>query len=97
VNNIALAIRDAAQRLSQTSDTARLDAEVLMAHVLQCSRTDLLLRHMGDSVPDGFDALIDRRARHEPVAHITGHQEFWGLSFRVTPATLIPRGTARQL
>lgn len=97
MNNIALAIRDAAQRLSQTSDTARLDAEVLMAHVLQCSRTDLLLRHMGDSVPDGFDALIDRRARHEPVAHITGHQEFWGLSFRVTPATLIPRGDSETI
>ena len=52
---------------------------------------------MGDSVPDGFDALIDRRARHEPVAHITGHQEFWGLSFRVTPATLIPRGDSETI
>lgn len=95
--SVALAIRAAAESLSATSDTARLDAEVLMAHALQCSRTDLLLRHMGDPAPDGFDALIARRAAHEPVAHITGHQEFWGLPFRVTPATLIPRGDSETI
>ncbi|WP_172339671.1 peptide chain release factor N(5)-glutamine methyltransferase [Novosphingobium sp. SG751A] len=94
---VAQAIHAAAQRLSATSDTARLDAEVLMAHALQCSRTDLLLRHMGVPAPDGFDALIERRARHEPVAHITGHQEFWGLPFRVTSATLIPRGDSETI
>lgn len=97
VNNIASAIRAAAERLSTTSDTARLDAEVLMAHALGCSRTDVLLRHMGDPAPDGFDALIARRAAHEPVAHIIGHQEFWGLNFRVTPATLIPRGDSETI
>lgn len=95
--NVAQAIRAAAESLSATSDTARLDAEVLMAHALGCSRTDLLLRHMADDAPDGFDALIARRARHEPVAHITGHQEFWGLPFRVTPATLIPRGDSETI
>lgn len=95
--NVAQAIRAAAESLSATSDTARLDAEVLMAHALACSRTDLLLRHMADDAPGGFDALIARRARHEPVAHITGHQEFWGLPFRVTPATLIPRGDSETI
>lgn len=95
--NVAQAIRAAAESLSATSDTARLDAEVLMAHALGCSRTDLLLRHMADDAPDGFAALIARRARHEPVAHITGHQEFWGLDFRVTPATLIPRGDSETI
>ncbi|MFN3553766.1 MAG: peptide chain release factor N(5)-glutamine methyltransferase, partial [Novosphingobium meiothermophilum] len=49
------------------SDTARLDAELLMAHALGCTRTDLLLRHMAASVPEGFAALVERRARHEPV------------------------------
>lgn len=97
VNRIAQAIHEAAQRLGATSDTARLDAEVLMAHALGCSRSDLLLRHMGDAAPDGFDALIRRRAAHEPVAYITGHQEFWGLPFRVTPATLIPRGDSETI
>ena len=94
---VALAIRTATESLSATSDTARLDAEVLMAHALQCSRTDLLLRHMGDPVPEVFAALIARRAGHEPVAHITGHQEFWGLPFRVTSATLIPRGDSETI
>lgn len=94
---VALAIRAATESLSATSDTARLDAEVLMAHALQCSRTDLLLRHMGDPVPEVFAALIARRAGHEPVAHITGHQEFWGLPFRVTSATLIPRGDSETI
>jgi len=95
--SVAQAIRAAAESLSATSDTARLDAEVLMAHALGCSRTDVLLRHMSDGAPDGFDALIARRAAHEPVAHITGHQEFWGLPFRVTPATLIPRGDSETI
>ena len=58
--NVGEALRAATVRLSATSDTARLDAEVLMAHALGCSRTDLLLRHMAAPVPDHFDALIER-------------------------------------
>jgi hypothetical protein len=48
------ALRLAAQELAATSDTARLDAEVLMAHALGCSRTDVLLRHMADPAPATF-------------------------------------------
>ena len=95
--DVALALREAAQRLSATSDTARLDAEVLMAHALSVSRSDLLLRHMRDAVPDGFAALVERRARHEPVAYITGHAEFYGLDFKVSPEVLIPRGDSETL
>ena len=73
------AIREAAERLSVTSDTARLDAEVLMAHALSCSRSAMLLSRMRDAAPDGFALLVDRRAEHEPVAYITGHQEFLSL------------------
>ncbi len=91
------AIRAAAERLACTSDTGRLDAEVLMAHVLGVSRSDLLLRHMRDPAPESFAALVKRRAGHEPVAHIVGHQEFYGLSLRVTPDTLIPRGDSETL
>jgi len=79
------------------SGTGRLDAEVLMAHALGVTRSDLILRHMRDAVPAGFDALIDRRLGHEPVAYITGHQEFWGLDFVVTPDVLIPRGDTETL
>ena len=89
--SVATAVRAATQRLAATSDTARLDAEVLMAHALGVSRSDLLLRHMDAAEPTAFAALVDRRAEHEPVAYIVGEQEFWGRPFRVTPATLIPR------
>lgn len=94
---VAQAIREAALRLVETSDTARLDAEVLMAHALAASRSDLLLRHMADEAPAGFASLVERRARHEPVAYIIGTQEFYGLPFRVGPAVLIPRGDSEVL
>ncbi len=90
-------IRDATDRLAATSDTARLDAEVLMAHALGISRSDLLLRHMRDAAPAGFAILVERRAAHEPVAYITGEQEFFGLPFRVSPDVLIPRGDSEVL
>lgn len=96
-NTVGSAIRDAAERLAATSDTARLDAELLMAHALGVSRSDLLLRHMRDPAPEGFAPLVERRARHEPVAHILGRQEFYGLDLKVTRDTLIPRGDSETL
>ena len=86
------ALRSAAEHLLNTSDTARLDAELLMAHALGCSRPEMLLRHTRDAAPAAFAALIERRANHEPVAYITGSQEFYGRTFHVSPAVLIPRG-----
>lgn len=94
---VAEAIRDAAQRLAETSDTARLDAEVLMEHALGVDRSRLLLMHMRDMAPASFAALVERRAGHEPVAYITGIQGFYGLPFRVDPAVLIPRGDSETL
>ncbi len=79
------AIRAAAELLAATSDTARLDAEVLMAHAFGVTRSDLLLRHMRDPVPDGFAALVERRAADEPVAYIVGSQDFFGLTLAVSP------------
>jgi release factor glutamine methyltransferase len=89
---VSEAIREAAARLSETSDTARLDAELLMAEALGVSRSEMLLRHTGDPVPQFFADLIARRMRHEPIAYILGHQDFYGRSFIVTPEVLIPRG-----
>jgi release factor-specific protein-(glutamine-N5) methyltransferase len=91
------ALRLAAQDLAATSDTARLDAEVLMAHALGCSRTDVLLRHMADPAPATFAPLVARRAAHEPVAYIVGRQDFYGLDLIVSPAVLIPRGDSETL
>ncbi|WP_340588614.1 peptide chain release factor N(5)-glutamine methyltransferase [Erythrobacter alti] len=88
---ITNALREAAAQLSATSDTARLDAELLMAHALGISRSDLLLRHMAESAPDAFFSMVKRRAANEPVAHIIGKQEFYGREFIVTPDVLIPR------
>lgn len=91
MTTIAEALREAARRLAAVSDTARLDAEVLMAHVLGVSRSELLLRFTGETAPEGFAALADRRMAHEPVAYIVGTQEFYGLEFAVTRDVLIPR------
>jgi release factor glutamine methyltransferase len=91
------AIRAAATRLAAASDTARFDAELLMAHALGLSRSDMLLKAMRDPAPEGFAALIDRRATQEPVAYITGSTEFYGRSFAVEPGILIPRGDSETL
>lgn len=96
-STVAEAIRDAAQALAATSDTARFDAEVLMAHALGATRSDLLLRHMREPAPATFATLVERRARHEPVAYITGKAEFYGLDLAVSPAVLIPRGDTETL
>jgi len=88
---IAEALREAAVRLSEVSDTARLDAELLMAEALGVSRSDVLLRRMADPSPDSFAGLVDRRLQHEPVAQILGRKEFYGREFHVGRAVLTPR------
>lgn len=91
------ALRAAVERLSASSDTARLDAELLMAHALECSRSDMLLKRLRDLAPTAFAALVERRAAHEPVAYITGEQEFYGRTFAVAPGVLIPRGDSETI
>lgn len=95
--SISDALRAAAERLAATGDTARLDAEYLMAHALGVSRSDMLLGHQRDAAPEGFEALLARRLAHEPLAYITGEQEFFGRSFLVTPDVLIPRSDSEQV
>ncbi len=94
---VALALREAAAVLEAVSDTPRLDAELLMAHVLGLTRPEMLLRAMTEPVPAGIAALVVRRLRHEPVAYIVGTQEFYGLELIVTPDVLIPRGDSEVL
>jgi release factor glutamine methyltransferase len=94
---IADALREATIRLAESSDTSRLDAELLMAHAVGVTRGELLLRHLRDELPQGFARLLDRRLAHEPIAYITGVQEFYGLAFRVGPAVLIPRADSETL
>ncbi len=97
MTTVAAALVAATQRLTPGSDTARLDAEVLLAHAMGVTRSQLILRHMHDRPPPGYAALVERRRAHEPVAYIIGHQEFWGLDLQVSPAVLIPRGDSETL
>ena len=97
MGDAAGALREAAQRLAAISDSPRLDAELLLAHALQIERSELLLKLPELAVPDEFSALVERRRRSEPIAHIIGKKEFWGLDFQVTPAVLIPRPDSELL
>jgi len=94
-------LKAAEARLAVTGiETARLDAEILMAHVLGCPRMALygkLTAAVPQQVLSEFDALLSRRLTCEPVAYITGEQEFWSLPFKVTPDTLIPRPDTETL
>ncbi|MEL7199751.1 MAG: peptide chain release factor N(5)-glutamine methyltransferase [Pseudomonadota bacterium] len=94
---VSEAIRQATMKLGETSDTARLDAELLMAHALRVSRSDMLIRMMDEPAPSEFLPLVGRRSRHEPVAYITGWTEFYGRRFDVEPGVLIPRGDSEVL
>jgi release factor glutamine methyltransferase len=91
------ALRAATVQLAVSSDTARLDAELLMAHALGLSRNDLLMRQRDLTVPPSFAALLDRRLSGEPIAHITGLRDFWTITLAVTPDTLIPRPDSETL
>ena len=90
------AIAAAAARLP--CDCPRLDAELLAAHLIGVDRSALLLRRLdADIDAAAFEALVDRRLAHEPVAYIVGRREFWSLDFRVTPDVLIPRPDSETL
>lgn len=97
MGDAAGALREAAQRLAETSDSPRLDAELLMAHALQIERADLLLKLPTLTAPNEFSVLVDRRRQSEPIAHIIGKKEFWGMDILVTPDVLIPRPDSELL
>lgn len=82
------------EKLSKTSPSPKLDAEVLLSHCLGFSKTELLLKRDYEVTADKEAWLRDatnRRATGLPVAYITGHKEFYGYDFIVSPAVLIPK------
>ena len=80
--------------LSQTSPSPKLDTEVLLSYCLGFSKTDLLLKRDYE-VPTDKEAwlndAVSRRTAGLPIAYITGHKEFYGYDFIVTPDVLIPK------
>jgi len=81
-------------------DSARLDASVLLAHVLEVSNgqvTILAEKQLNNEQIEAFNALVARRQQSEPIAYILGKKEFWSLDFCVTRDTLIPRPDTETL
>src|SRR5581483_232669 len=88
VNTVAAALS------SDRPELSRLDAELLLGHVLDRDRA-WLLGHAEDPLPPpaaaAYRKLVGRRLAGEPVAYLLGGKEFYGRRFMVTPDVLIPR------
>ncbi len=91
------ALTEATARIAAVSDSPRLDAELLAAHALGCTRETMLLARLDDPAPAGFGALVERRLTHEPVAYITGSRAFWTIELLVGPGVLVPRADSETL
>jgi release factor glutamine methyltransferase len=98
---VAVVLDEAAGRLAAAGIvTARLDAELLLRHVLGWTRADLIARDR-EAVPEPALALfreaLEQRARRRPLQHLTGVQSFWRHDFIVTPDVLVPRPETEML
>lgn len=96
----ALLKQTTAQLTDAGSDSPHIDAAVLLCHVLDKPRSYLLTwpeKTLEDAQQQMFDALVARRIQGEPIAYIVGEREFWSLSLKVAPHTLIPRPDTERL
>jgi len=92
--NLGDVLRRASEHLAKTSETGRLDAELLLAHALGRQRIELYTdfdRPLSPQELDTYRELVARRARHEPVAYILGEWGFRRLTLAVDRRALIPR------
>src|SRR6266700_1827713 len=93
--DVRSALGDAIAQLERENvPSAALAAELLLMHSLGRDRAWLYAhteQELDSATRERFFSLIARRASGVPTQHLTGHQEFWGLDFEVTPAVLIPR------
>ncbi len=94
-------ILDAVQRLSRAGiESPQVDAEWLLAEILSCSRSEVLLRAEAIISAGQLERLnkqLKRRSSREPLQHILGVVGFFGYEFRVSPAALIPRPETETL
>jgi len=88
------AIADATTRLTDSSESPRLDAEILLCQTINMARSYLFAHpedELDDLTKERFEALLQRRISGEPMSYITGTKEFWSHELLVSPATLVPR------
>ena len=99
--SIAAARRALAQAFRDLRlDSADLDARLVVGHALGLDHTALASnaeRSLSTEEISAIEDLARRRLMYEPVARIVGRKEFWGLQFRITPATLVPRPETETL
>jgi len=95
MTTIASVLTNAQQQLlGADTDSARLDAEILLSDVLNCDRTYLYTwpqKQLTSAQSDLFSTKLQKRISGEPIAYITGKKEFWSLMLEVNSSTLIPR------
>jgi release factor glutamine methyltransferase len=99
MRTILQVLKNASQSLI-TSETPELDAELLLAKILNCSRTTLHTwpdRELSEQEYQRFQQLCDERRAGKPVAYLLGTQPFWKFNLRVTPDVLIPRADTEIL
>jgi release factor glutamine methyltransferase len=97
VTAIPRALGRATEQLGKTSDTPRLDAELLMAAALGIGRDRLILDNPKGDAPPAFFDFVERRRAGEPVAYITGQRAFWTIDLEVGPGALVPRPDSETL
>ena len=97
MTSIPRALNRATEQLGRTSDTPRLDAELLMAHALGMARDRLILDNPRGQAPAAFAGYVERRSAGEPVAYITGNRAFWTIDLEVGPGALVPRPDSETL
>src|SRR5580704_2494945 len=98
-SNVPVVLKDAltsaiARLTAAQVGSPRMNAELLLTFTLGCDRAYLFAhpeRKFTTEEQARYEETINQRARGVPAQYITGHQEFWGLDFIVTPAVLIPR------
>ena len=103
--NIQQALKQAALLLDTSSSASsdndsRLDAQILLKHVLQCNSAHIIAwpeKVLEEEQQERFLQLIKQRAQGIPVAHLTGSREFWSLEFDIDDSTLIPRPETETL
>lgn len=95
-----MALEEAGQKLKAICETPRLEAEILLGHVLDKSRAYLFAHSdmaLSPAQLNSFQELINQRVKGKPIAYILGYRDFWSLTLKVNEHTLIPRHETERL